>query len=335
MSRSDLTETGRDRAALARDAGFSRISFVSVLAGVLVAYGAFAVLLAAAAAVANAIGVDNSLTINEWAQIGVGSAVAIVAVVLLAAGFGGYVAGRMARRAGLLNGLAVFVLAAGIIAVLAAIAATQADSSDIVANLRSLGIPTSGSEWGAVSTVAGLGSLVAMLFGAAFGGILGERWHTKLTRRAASVDTAVTERDRDREGALDDQDLDGVPDDREMAGRDRTGAERPRTGADSARPRTGAESARPRTGADSARPVPVRFGRVRASSVLAGEGQRAAGPSGGAGPEDQPDQHTDSGGEGRHLAGRAGTNDPRDTAVLETIDPESATRPEQQARRRR
>src|SRR6266508_146532 len=326
MSRSDLTETGRDRAALARDAGFSRISFVSVLAGVLVAYGAFAVLLAAAAAVANAIGVDNSLTINEWAQIGVGSAVAIVAVVLLAAGFGGYVAGRMARRAGLLNGLAVFVLAAGIIAVLAAIAATQADSSDIVANLRSLGIPTSGSEWGAVSTVAGLGSLVAMLFGAAFGGILGERWHTKLTRRAASVDAAVTERDRDREGALDDQDLDGVPDDREMAGRDRTGAERPRTGADSARPRTGAESARP---------VPVRFGRVRASSVLAGEGQRAAGPSGGAGPEDQPDHHTDSGGEGRHLAGRAGTTDPRDTAVLETIDPESATRPEQQARRRR
>jgi len=317
MSRSDLTETGRDRAALARDAGFSRISFVSVLAGVLVAYAAFAVLLAAAAAVANAIGVDNSLTVNEWAQIGVGSAVAIVAVVLLAAGFGGYVAGRMARRAGLLNGLAVFVLAAGIIAVLAAIAATQADSSDIVVNLRSLGIPTSGTEWGAVSTVAGLGSLVAMLFGAAFGGILGERWHTKLTRRAASVDTAVTERDRDREGALDDQDRDGVPDDREMAGRDRTGAERPRTGA------------------ESARPVPVRFGRVRASSVLAGEGQRAAGRSGGAGPGDQPDHHTDSGGEGRHLAGRAGTNDPRDTAVLETIDPESATRPEEQVRRRR
>jgi hypothetical protein len=34
--------------------------------------------------------------------------------------------------------------------------------------------------------VAGIGSLAAMLAGALLGGVLGERWHTKLTRRAAS-----------------------------------------------------------------------------------------------------------------------------------------------------
>jgi len=304
MSRNELTETGRDRAALARDAGFSRVSFVSVLAGVLVAYGAFAVLLAAAAAVAAAIEIDNTLTVNDWAQIGIGSAVVIAVIVLLGYGFGGYVAGRMARRAGLLNGLGVFVLAVAIIAVLAALAATQADTSAIVTNLRSLGIPTSGSEWGKVGTAAGLGSLVAMLVGAAFGGILGERWHTKLTRRAAAVDAAATEGEQDRDANPDDRDSDrgffdardrdqdGVPDDREPAAGDQVPAK-------------------------PAPPAPVRFGRVRASSVLAGEGEHAAGA-----------------GEGRHLADRPGTGDQRDTAVLDTIDADAARR-EEQARRPR
>jgi hypothetical protein len=230
MSRSDLTETGRDRAALARDAGFSRVSFVSVLAGVLVAYGAFAVLVAVVAAIASAAGVQNTLTVNDWARIGVGSAIVIALVLLVSYGFGGYVAGRMARRAGLLNGLAVFVFAVAIIAVLAAIAATQTDSSTIVANLRSLGIPTSGTEWGKIGTVAGLGSLAAMLVGAAFGGGLGERWHTKLTRRAAAVDTAATEPDRD---ALD-----------ERAGATRADQERVRPGA------AGTDPSPPDTAAD-------------------------------------------------------------------------------------
>jgi hypothetical protein len=34
--------------------------------------------------------------------------------------------------------------------------------------------------------VAGIGSLVAMLVGALLGGVLGERWHSKLARRAVS-----------------------------------------------------------------------------------------------------------------------------------------------------
>src|SRR5215218_5205396 len=51
MSVSDAVETGRDRAALTREAGIGKLSFISVLAGVLVAYGAFAVLAALAAAI--------------------------------------------------------------------------------------------------------------------------------------------------------------------------------------------------------------------------------------------------------------------------------------------
>jgi hypothetical protein len=52
--------------------------------------------------------------------------------------------------------------------------------------LRSLGIPTSGSEWSDIGTPAGIASLAAMLLGALVGGVLGERWHSKLTRLAVS-----------------------------------------------------------------------------------------------------------------------------------------------------
>jgi hypothetical protein len=205
MTASDHSyESPKDRASLAREAGLSRLSFPSILAGVLVAYGAFAVLAALVGAVATAIGLNADLNRNDWATLGVGSAIAVAVVLLLAYLFGGYVAGRMARRAGLLNGLAVFLLALLLVAVVGAVAASQTDAESIASNLRSLGIPTTGTEWGKVGTVAGIGSLAAMLLGALLGGVLGERWHSKLTRRAVSGkyrpdhDHQPAERDHDQ-----------------------------------------------------------------------------------------------------------------------------------------
>ncbi len=92
-------ETAGDRASLAREAGVGKLSFISVLAGVLVAYGAFAVLAALVGAAATAVG--------------------------------------------LLNGLAVFLLAIVLIAAVSAIIASQVDADTIRTNLPSLGIPTS------------------------------------------------------------------------------------------------------------------------------------------------------------------------------------------------
>jgi hypothetical protein len=225
MSAADHVETGRDRAALTREAGIGKLSFISVLAGVLVAYGAFAVLAALAGAAAAAIGLSTDLSANNWAELGVGSAIVAAVVLLLADLFGGYVAGRMARRAGLIHGLAVFILALVIVALIAAIAATQTDTSVIRGNLRSLGIPTTGTEWSDVGTLAGIGSLAAMLVGAVLGGMLGERWHTKLTRRAASPNYGP-----DRDQPTTDDRAANAPtreaDDRDRAERDR--AERDR-----------------------------------------------------------------------------------------------------------
>jgi putative membrane protein (TIGR04086 family) len=137
-------------------------------------------------AVAVAVGVDAELASNDWTTFGMGSAVTATVVAFVAYLFGGYVAGRMARRAGLLNGLAVFLLAIVLIAAVGTLVASQADADTVRTNLRSLGIPTSGSEWSDIGTLAGIASLAAMLVGALVGGVLGERWHSKLTRRAVS-----------------------------------------------------------------------------------------------------------------------------------------------------
>jgi hypothetical protein len=178
-------DSPRDRKRLARQAGLGRLSFISALAGVLVAYGAFALLAALVGAVAVAVGVDAELASNDWTTFGMGSAVTATVVAFVAYLFGGYVAGRMARRAGLVNGLAVFVLALVVAVVVGAIVASQADTATIQANLRSLGLPITATEWAQIGTAAGIGTLVGMLVGAAIGGVVGERWHSELTRWAA------------------------------------------------------------------------------------------------------------------------------------------------------
>ena len=178
-------ETRGDRAALAESAGMGRVSLASVLAGTLVAYGAFAVLMAVTAAVAKSVGFDTDLSTNEWRDLGVAGGAVVAAVLFLCYLFGGYVAGRMARRAGATNGLMVFVLGVLVAVGVTGLVNVFTDGDDILRNLRSVGVPTSAEEWGDVGTVAGLGSLLAMLVGSVLGGSMGERWHAKLLARAA------------------------------------------------------------------------------------------------------------------------------------------------------
>lgn len=187
-TRSHLVETRGDRAALAHRAGMGRISLVSVLAGVLVAYGAFAVLMAVTAAVAESAGFDTDLSANEWRTLGAAGGAVVAAVLLACYLFGGYVAGRMARRAGATNGAMVFVLGLVVAVGVTGLVNVFTDGDDILRNLRNIGVPTSGDEWRDVATVAGLGSLLAMLVGSLAGGALGERWHAKLVTRAADPD---------------------------------------------------------------------------------------------------------------------------------------------------
>jgi len=184
MARDVIVETRGDRTALAADAGFGRISLGSVLAGTLVAYGAFAVLVAIVAAVVKAVGFNTNLSTNQWRQYGVGGGIALCVVLFCAYLYGGYVAGRMARRSGAMNGLLVFVLGLVLAVGVAALARWMNADGAVLRNLRNVGVPTTRSEWSDIGTVAGIGSLLVMLVGSILGGTLGERWHGTLLARA-------------------------------------------------------------------------------------------------------------------------------------------------------
>src|ERR687898_520386 len=112
-------ESNKDRARLAREAGIGKLSLLAILAGAVTAFGSFAILLALLSAIAGAVGANTDFGTLDWREVGIGAGITIALALLVAYLFGGYVAGRMARRAGWLNGLAVFVLALLVPAMLA------------------------------------------------------------------------------------------------------------------------------------------------------------------------------------------------------------------------
>jgi len=175
----------RAHTEVAREAGLGRLSFVSVLAGSLSAYGAFAIVASIAGAILVGADADVDFTTSDWTSGELLSAVVTALVLLVAYLFGGYVAGRMARRSGVLNGLGVFALSLVAAAIAGGIVSGLADSAELEQDLRNIGVPTTWDEWSGVGLTAALLALAGMLLGAVVGGMLGERWHTKLVRRAA------------------------------------------------------------------------------------------------------------------------------------------------------
>ncbi|HEX2577081.1 MAG TPA: YrzE family protein [Aquihabitans sp.] len=169
----------------AREAGLSRFSIVSILAGMVTAYGTFAILASIAGAIANAADADTEFRTNDWTGSGAVALLLSALVLLLAYLFGGYVAGRMARRSGLLHGIAVAVASLIVGGVVGGIVGAVADNDEVQDNLRSIGVPTNMDQVTEVAVTGVIVSLLAMLAGAALGGLLGERWHTKLARRVA------------------------------------------------------------------------------------------------------------------------------------------------------
>jgi hypothetical protein len=200
MGKRVVVESGRDRRALVADAGWGRISPGSLAAGVLVAYGAFAVLAGAAGGILEATDSGTDIT-ARWGDLGVAAGLVVAGLLFLSYLFGGYVAGRMARRAGVIHGVGVFVLGVVVVGALAVIVRQAAGTEAIVGRLRDLGLPTSAKEWGHVGTVAGLASLAAALVGSVAGGALGERWHARLLSRALDPEVGA-EADARRQAEL-------------------------------------------------------------------------------------------------------------------------------------
>jgi hypothetical protein len=179
------TRPGRVHKDLTREAGIGPISLLSVVAGTLVAYGAFSLAAALAGGLLSRTDVKTDFRTNDWTGSGGVAAVAAAAVLLIAYLFGGYVAGRMARRRGLVHGFLVALVSLVVGVVAGAIVRGLTDDAAVRRNLRSIGVPTSSDQITGVGIAAAVLSLAAIVIGAVVGGMLGERWHAKLARRAA------------------------------------------------------------------------------------------------------------------------------------------------------
>jgi hypothetical protein len=153
------------------------------LAGALVGYGVFAILVIVIAALF--AGDNFSLPSKDWQSLGFGASALAGLLLFVGYTYGGFVAGRLAGagRKGLHLGIAVF--AAGIVLALftgwAISAGTTGDQRDsLEAVLRTLGAPGS-SDWGDIGTAAGIASVAGMLLGSVAGGSLAERRSARVT----------------------------------------------------------------------------------------------------------------------------------------------------------
>jgi hypothetical protein len=219
-------ETARDRRTLAKEAGYGTTSFLSVLAGMLVALGAVALVMAALGAVGSQLGLDvDGISTSDWRTAGIAGAAVAAGVLFLAFFFGGYTAGRMSRRAGTKHGLLVFLLTAVVVAAVAGLAAWLGDTSEVTSALDDNGVPRDANTWSDIGIGAAIAAGVAMLLGSVLGGSRGDRWHGRLvtaaTERRAEVQRERSERPRLGEDPttidLRDRDDDGVDDHHELS----------------------------------------------------------------------------------------------------------------------
>jgi uncharacterized membrane protein len=162
---------------------FSGMRFFLGFFGWLTATGLTVLLLAVVAGIAALAGVQNTAGSQQMQAAGIGGAIVLLVVLLIAYFSGGYVAGRMARFSGLKQGLAVWlwaVIIAIVVGVAGAIAGSQSGITDQLSSIPQLPFSTS------QMTVAGIASAVAVLVitlvGALLGGLVGMRYHRKVDR---------------------------------------------------------------------------------------------------------------------------------------------------------
>lgn len=158
-----------------RERAATQVSGVAVLAGVLVAYGAYAILISIVAAFANGAHSHQVLSGATFKQLGTGGGIVAGIVLFLAWGAGGFAAARMAGRDGLRHGVWVFVGGVVLVTIVSAAITWLPGNTAILRNLRLLGLPLRRSEWRDVATVGGLASLIGAAAGAITGGWYAQR----------------------------------------------------------------------------------------------------------------------------------------------------------------
>jgi len=195
---SDTTPDGAHAAPVDRHSVVRRekeryggIKWGSAFFGWLTATGTAVILTALLAGAGTAVGVATDTEAGEAANqaseaaetVGIVGGIALLVVLLVAYYCGGYVAGRMARFNGVKQGVAVWVWAVAIAAIVAVTGALLGSEFDVLARLDGFPrIPVNEGDLTTGGIIAILAAAAAALIGAILGGLAGMRFHRKVDK---------------------------------------------------------------------------------------------------------------------------------------------------------
>lgn len=182
----------RDEIRAAERREFGGMRFGSAFFGWLTATGLGVLLTALVAAILTALGLsaeDVGDGVARVVDLGIAGAIAIAVVVFIAYFAGGYVAGRMARFSGAIQGFAVWLWAIIIAFLTAGLAFLFGDRFDFLSNLQAFPrIPLRIEE----VTLSGIVTAVVLalipLIAAILGGLAGMRYHRRVDRAGLERD---------------------------------------------------------------------------------------------------------------------------------------------------
>lgn len=179
--------TAREENKLRREE-FGGLKGGAVFFGWLDAVALTILLVGIVSAVATAVGSSLDVTQSEAelraGSIGAGSAVALLATLVVGYFAGGYVAGRLARFNGIRQGVGVWLFGLIITIIVAVVGTVFGDKYNVFDRVSLPSLPVRTDEVTMEGVVTGLAILLATLFAAVLGGMLGQRFHTKIDRTA-------------------------------------------------------------------------------------------------------------------------------------------------------
>jgi hypothetical protein len=166
-------------------AEYGGINWGAAFFGWLVAVGLGSLLVAIAAAAGTAVGLTevSSTEAEQNAEtITLGGAIVLVAILMVAYYFGGYVAGRMSRFDGARQGFGAWLFGVAVTLLLALAAVILGSEYNVLEqlNLPSLPVGESTLTTGGAITLAAI--VLGTVLAAVVGGKAGERYHRKIDR---------------------------------------------------------------------------------------------------------------------------------------------------------
>jgi len=165
---------------------YGGVNWGAAFFGWLVAVGLGSLLVAILAAAGAAVGLTENVSetdaTNNAETIGVGGAIALLVVLMIAYYCGGYVAGRMSRFDGARQGFGAWMFGIAVAILLALAAVILGSEYNVLEQLNLPSLPVGDSTLTTGGAIALAVVLIGTLFAAIVGGKAGERYHRKVDR---------------------------------------------------------------------------------------------------------------------------------------------------------